>query len=174
MITDNQLKLIVPTSRSGDRIKFLNELNNLSPKYGIDGLVLPAFIAQVAHESGGFHYLKELASGRAYEGRKDLGNIYKGDGVKFKGRGYIQITGRHNYNSFMIWLGGAPDIVSNPEMIERPHLAMLATVWFWTTKGCNELARNGNFQGLTRRINGGLNGYAERLEFYKRAKKILL
>src|SRR5574344_1356133 len=173
MITDNQLKLIVPTSRSGDRIKFLNELNNLSPKYGIDGLVLPAFIAQVAHESVGFHYLKELASGRAYEGRKDLGNIYKGDGVKFKGRGYIQITGRANYTKFREWLGGAPDIVSHPEMIERPHLAMLASIWYWKHNNLSPIALSDDFRLLTKKINGGLNGYTSRLAYYIKAKKIL-
>lgn len=173
MITDYQLKQIVPNSSLTDRLAFMLEFNKLAEKYGIIGNVIPAFIAQVAHESGNFHYLKEIANGKEYEGRKDLGNIKDGDGIKYKGRGYIQITGRYNYEKFMKWLGGAPDVVTNPEMIEHPHLAMLATIWFWTTHGCNKLASMGDFENLTRRINGGLNGYSDRLSIYNRAKKFL-
>lgn len=180
MITDNELKSIVPTSGFTDRNNFLIELNRLPPRYGITGAVLPAFIAQVAHESGNFHFLKEIASGKAYEGRKDLGNVHPGDGVKYKGRAYMQVTGIKNYQAFMAWLGGAPDVVNHPEMLEHPHLAMLATVWFWTTHGCNDLALSGDFLGLSRKINLGRtnttlmpNGYADRLAIYERAKKIL-
>jgi len=173
MITDYQLRQIVPTSSFVDRNKFLIELNKTPARYGINRIVMPSFIAQVAHESGSFHYLKEIASGKAYEGRKNLGNVHPGDGVKYKGRGYIQITGRINYTAFMKWLGGAPDVVDNPALVERPHLAMLATVWFWTTRGCNELAESGNFQALTKKINGGLNGYADRYKMYQIAKEVL-
>jgi putative chitinase len=180
MITDNQLKQIVPASIFEDRNAFLVELNKLPARYGITSVVLPAFIAQVAHESANFHYLKEIASGKAYEGRKDLGNIHPGDGIKYKGRAYMQVTGLKNYQTFMAWLGGVPDIVSHPEMLERPHLAMLATVWFWTTHGCNDLALAGDFLGLSRKINLGRtnttlmpNGYANRLAIYERAKTVL-
>jgi len=127
----------------------------------------------VAHESGYFHFLKECGTGKEYEFRKDLGNTASGDGIKYKGRGYIQCTGKYNYQKFKEWLGGAPDVVDNPSLVERPHLAMLATVWFWTTRGCNELAEGGNFQALTKKINGGLNGYADRYKMYQIAKEIL-
>jgi len=171
MLTEEQLKKIVPNSFQRDRIIFLNEFNSLSEEHGIIGKIIPPFIGEVAHESGNFHYLKEIASGIAYEGRKDLGNVFKGDGVKFKGRGYIQITGRANYTDFKIWLGGQPDIVLHPEYVEKPHLAMLATLWFWNSHNLNAYA--GNMVSLTRRINGGLNGLKERIAIYERAKEVL-
>lgn len=178
MITDEELKQIIPNSQLNDRLSFLKEFNNLSDKYGIIENIVPAFIAQVAHESCNFHYLKEIASGKEYDtGRKAvlLGNTPQadGDGQKYKGRGYIQITGKTNYSNFLKWLGGAPDILNSPELIEKPHLAMLATIWFWSTHDCNRLAKNGDFEGLTKKINGGLNGYSNRLAIYNRAKQIL-
>lgn len=172
-MTDDELKYIAPLSSKTDREAYLKELNNLCPKYGIVGIELAAFVAQTAHESGGFHYLKEIASGAAYEGRRDLGNVNKGDGVRFKGRGYIQITGRANYTKFREWLGGAPDIVSHPEMIERPHLAMLASIWYWKHNNLSPIALSDDFRLLTRKINGGMNGYTSRLAYYIKAKKIL-
>jgi len=171
MLTEEQLKEIVPDSFRKDRRIFLNEFNSLSEEHGIKGKIIPPFLGEVAHESCNFHYLKEIASGRAYEGRKDLGNIYKGDGVKFKGRGYIQITGRSNYMAFKAWLGGQPDVVLHPEYIEKPHLAMLATLWFWNSHNLNAYA--GDMISLTRKINGGLNGLKERIAIYERAKEIL-
>ena len=172
-MTDDELKYIAPLSSKVDREAYLKELNDLCSRYGIDGVELAAFVAQTAHESGGFHYLKEIASGAAYEGRRDLGNINKGDGVRFKGRGYIQITGRANYTKFREWLGGAPDIVSHPEMIERPHLAMLASIWYWKHNNLSPIALSDDFRLLTKKINGGLNGYTSRLAYYIKAKKIL-
>ena len=172
-MTDDELKYIAPLSSKADREAYLKELNDLCPKHGFEGLDLAAFIAQTAHESGAFHYLKEIASGAAYEGRRDLGNINKGDGVRFKGRGYIQITGRANYTKFREWLGGAPDIVSHPEMIERPHLAMLASIWYWKHNNLSPIALSDDFRLLTKKINGGLNGYTSRLAYYIKAKKIL-
>lgn len=179
-MTDQQLKSIVPYSSVTDRANYLKELNALGEQYGVtsDARILSAFIAQTAHESGSFHYLKELASGKDYDtGRKAvmLGNTPEpdGDGMKYKGRGYIQITGRANYEGFQRWLGGAPDVVSNPEMVERPHLAMLASIYFWKTRNCSKYALNGDFKTLTKIINGGLNGYDSRLVFYNKAKQIL-
>jgi len=100
-----------------------------------------------------------------------LGNVFKGDGVKFKGRGYIQITGRANYMTFKTWLGGLPDVVSHPEYIERPHLAMLATLWYWHSRNLNAYALD--ITALTKKINGGLNGLKDRMDLYERAKEIL-
>lgn len=133
-----------------------------------------AFIAQVGHESGQFRYMAELASGQAYEGRKDLGNTQPGDGFLYKGRGLIQITGRANYSSCSSdLLGDESVLIDNPERLCEPELAARSAAWFWKMHGLNELADAGNFERITRRINGGLNGQAERLAFYERAKEIL-
>jgi putative chitinase len=131
-----------------------------------------AFIAQIAHESGQFNYVTEIASGSAYEGRKDLGNTIVGDGVKFKGRGLIQITGRANYGLCSTALtGSSHTFIDNPELLATPLYACLSAGWYWNSRGLNTLADMGDFMGITKRINGGTNGLASRLEFWERAKK---
>jgi len=135
---------------------------------------LAAFIAQVAHESGGFRYMRELGPDSyfdRYEGREDLGNTEPGDGLRFKGRGYIQITGRDNYTQ-----AGADlelDLVNQPEMAETPQVAAYIAAWFWNNRNLNRFADSGDFITLTRRINGGLNGLAERQAYWARAKEAL-
>ena len=81
------------------------------------------FLAQLAHESGNFRYMEEIASGAAYEGRKDLGNVNKGDGVRYKGRGPIQLTGRANYRKYGQELG--IDFENNPTIVALPSVGML-------------------------------------------------
>lgn len=130
-----------------------------------------AFLAQVLHETGGFQWLEELASGAAYEGRADLGNTESGDGRKFKGRGLIMITGRANYKAAGADLG--LDLIGNPERAAEPATAARVAAWFWTRHGLNSLADAGKFDSITRKINGGLNGKAERDRLYARAKKVL-
>ena len=165
----------MPYASSANINKYLHELIKLMPQFGINTPLRQAhFIAQLAHESGSLNYVKELASGQAYEGRKDLGNINKGDGIKYKGRGLIQITGRHNYTLFQNYLGGAPDIMTHPEYLEQPHLAVMVSCWFWKTHGLNELADKDSFVTITKIINGGTNGINERKAFLIRAKKELI
>lgn len=130
-----------------------------------------AFLAQIAHESGSLRYVKELASGEAYEGRKDLGNLYPGDGVRYKGRGLIQITGRANYAECGLAL--AADLTHRPELLETPELACKSAAWFWWKRGLNELADKDDFKLITRKINGGYNGYQDRLAYYERAQQVL-
>lgn len=130
-----------------------------------------AFLAQVAHESGQLRYVRELASGEAYEGRKDLGNTQPGDGVRFKGRGLIQVTGRSNYARCGSVL--ELNLLNHPELLETPDNASMSAAWFWAANGLNKYADIDDFVGLTRRINGGLNGLQERQHFWELAKKTL-
>ena len=169
------LKRIMPYASQANINKYLTELVKLMPQFGISTPLRQAhFIAQLAHESGSLNYVKEIASGKAYEGRKDLGNIHVGDGVKYKGRGGIQCTGRANYQAFQDYLGGAPDIMTHPEYLEQPHLAIMVSCWFWNTHGLNDLADTDSFVTITKRINGGTNGINERKAFLIRAKKELI
>lgn len=130
-----------------------------------------SFLAQVGHESGQLRYVRELASGAAYEGRKDLGNTEPGDGVRFKGRGLIQITGRANYKKCGDALGY--DLIANPQLLESPILACRSAAWFWRANGLNELADTGDQTRVTRRINGGINGLADRLALFRVASEVL-
>lgn len=133
------------------------------------------FLAQLAHESGSLRYNAEIASGAAYEGRKDLGNSEKGDGKRFKGRGLIQLTGRSNYVAYGedidvdLVTDGAWALVATD-----PALAVGAAGWFWDKHGLNTVADADNIRKLTRRINGGVNGLADRTRFLVRAKWFLL
>lgn len=129
------------------------------------------FLAQIGHESGQLRYVEEIASGQAYEGRKDLGNIHPGDGVKYKGRGLIQVTGRTNYTLCAAALG--LPLLSEPTLLEEPRNAARSAGWFWTMRNLNSLCDLGLFKELTRKINGGYNGYADRYKLYQRAFDIV-
>ena len=129
------------------------------------------FLAQTLHESGYLNYVEEIASGKAYEGRKDLGNTTPGDGVRFKGRGLIQITGRANYMS--ISKAFNIDCVNHPELLEQPINAVKSAIWFWNSKGLNKYADADDLFTITRRINGGTNGFADRKQLLINAKLII-
>ena len=121
------------------------------------------FLAQCAHESGEFKWREEFASGSAYEGRKDLGNTQPGDGIKFKGRGFVQITGRANYKQFSKYCG--EDLTLNPKNLATKYAADTAT-WFWQTRNLNKYAVDdslASIKAITRRINGGFNGLDDRI-----------
>lgn len=179
MIDNNQLKKIMPNSTEVNRQKYLSEFNKLMGKFEINTpLRIAHFISQVAHESAQLNFVKEIASGAAYDtGRlaARLGNTptADGDGQKYKGRGLIQLTGLANYKAFLSYLGGAPDIVSKPQLLEQPHLAVMVSCWFWKTKRLNELADGDDILAITKRINGGYNGLEQRKEFLKRAKECI-
>ncbi len=133
------------------------------------------FLAQLAHESGEFRYTEELASGKRYEGRKDLGNTEPGDGVRFKGRGLIQVTGRANYTAFGKFV--KQDFTTGDAMgrlATEVAFAVQVAVWFWGTRGLNLLADADNVEAITRKINGGLNGFDDRKAKLERAKFFLL
>jgi predicted chitinase len=130
-----------------------------------------AFLAQLAHESAELRYFEEIASGRAYEGRKDLGNTQPGDGMKYKGHGPIQITGRANHTACGLALG--LDLVNNPTLITQPQNAFRSAGWFWDTRGLNALADQRLFKAITKKINGGFNGLADRQKYYDRALRVI-
>lgn len=176
IITLSILKKICPLTGEGILQKFVEPLNRLMPKYGIDSsLRVRHFIAQVAHESGCFNYTRELASGKDYEGRKDLGNTVAGDGVKFKGRGLIQITGRANYAKVSEALfGNQNTLVNHPELLESDDYAVESACWFWKEKNLNAFADKDNLLAVTKRINGGTNGIQHRIELYNLCKRYIV
>jgi putative chitinase len=134
------------------------------------------FLAQIGHESGELRYSEEIASGAAYEGRRDLGNMQPGDGKRFKGRGLIQITGRANYRDF--GLSRSRDFTSNlaaaQQLSTDPALAVDASCWFWNVHNLNRLADRDDVLAITKVINGGTNGLADRKALLARAKFFLL
>lgn len=140
--------------------------------------VLAQFLAQVMHESGNLRYVREIwgptAAQKRYEGRKDLGNTQPGDGKRFMGRDVIQVTGRANYRALTAWVrktfGKGPDFEANPELLEAPEWLGIGAIWYFLTrKGLIDRAREGNIEMVTRLVNGGLNGYADRLRKYDAA-----
>jgi putative chitinase len=175
MITLKMLYEIFPFTARRKLRDFLRVCNDIAlPELELNSILrVSAFIAQTAHEADSFKTMQEYASGKGYEGRKDLGNNMPGDGVKYKGRGYIQLTGRHNYTKFNAWYAvkepHAPDFVHSPEMIGQiPELAIWATVFYWQRHNLNQYSDNGLFKTLTKKINGGLNGYDHRLEIFEK------
>jgi putative chitinase len=173
----NQQQLLQILQNAGHQAGvFVPVLNTAMNRYGIVGTPrAAAFIAQIGHESGQLHYVREIwgptAQQAGYEGRADLGNTVKGDGSKYRGRGLIQITGRANYTACGEALG--LDLLSKPELLELPQHAAMSAAWFWSTKGLNTLADQGDFVKITRRINGGTNGLAARQALYYKALKVL-
>lgn len=171
-LTLAQLLTIMPYAKARGE-KFLPALNAAMAEFKIDSEARQAaFLAQVGHESGQLRYVAEIASGAAYEGRKDLGNTVKGDGIKYKGRGLIQVTGRTNYVAVSKALG--IDCVNKPELLESTENACRSAAWWWASKGLNELADAGNFLAITKKINGWTNGLKDREELYARAKIALV
>lgn len=170
-VTREQVIRIMPAAK-GRVDRFLVFINRYAPEFGITtSLRMAHYLAQVAHESAELKYTKELASGAEYEGRKDLGNTSRGDGVRYKGRGLIQLTGKANYKAYKEYCGF--DVVAKPELLEQPLGATRSSMWYWQTHGLNALSDKDDIKAVTRRINGGYNGLADREKYLTRAKKAL-
>jgi putative chitinase len=171
----------MPFARAQDIADFVPFLNDTCEAYGITTPVRQAaFLAQITVESDHLwhqreHYGsargEEYASGKAYEGRKDLGDIHPGDGVHYKGRGLLQVTGLANYTREGEALG--LDLVKAPELLCEPEHSCDSAGLYWKTHGCNELADAGNFIAITKKINGGTNGEDQREKAWARAKAAL-
>lgn len=171
-ITESQLQACMPHAKPENVKKFLAPLNLTMEKYQINTPKRQAaFLAQLSHESGSLRYVKEIASGEAYEGRKDLGNTQAGDGVRFKGRGLIQITGRANYEALGIALNY--DFLIDPEALEKPGAASLSAGWFWNKTNLNPLADIGDFKKITKKINGGYTHLKDRAERWYTCQRAL-
>lgn len=139
-------------------------------------LRIAAFLAQIGHETQSLQYVKELGGPTyfsKYDGREDLGNLQKGDGARFPGRGLIQVTGRANYLECSMALFGDDRLINKPELLEQPEYAAASAVWFWTKKGLNKLADASRITDMTRKINGGLNGLQDRLSRWQKALAVM-
>ena len=179
MLTNTSLQSIMPALPAKRRDEFLPFLQSAIEEFEIDRPArTAAFLAQLAHESGQFRFMEEIwgptDAQRRYEPSSTLatrlGNNQPGDGKRFKGRGPIQITGRANYDRFGKLLD--VDLVAAPERAAVPDLAFRIAGLFWSKKGLNELADRATpeaFREITRRINGGFNGLADREKFYAAA-----
>ncbi len=155
---------------------WLEAINTAMARFGIDTPTRQAaFLAQIGHESGSLQFVLELwgptDAQKGYEGRKDLGNTKDGDGFWYRGRGLIQITGRANYRSAGVALG--LPLEEHPEQLELPDHAAASAAWFWQMHKLNDKADLGDFQRITKTINGGLNGYRERVALWYKARAVL-
>lgn len=172
MINRVDLAIIYPRAKAENIDRYWQYLELAMEEFEINSPVRQAaFLAQIGHESGQLRYSEEIASGEAYEDRADLGNTQVGDGKRYKGRGLIQITGRSNYAECGLALG--IDLIEEPDLLQIPENACRSAAWFWKSHKLSELADAGNFERITRKINGGLTGQADRLVLWERAKEQL-
>lgn len=181
LITLDQLRRGLGISREMAD-KWDDWLNEAMFLWGIkERLDVACFLAQVGHESAGLRYSKEIwGNTRAqlrYEGRRDLGNTVKGDGKRFMGRGPIQITGRANYRKVTQWIRkvvpDAPDFEAKPHLLELPRWGSLAAGAFWKWNNLSELGRQGAITKITRIVNGGYNGLADRKKRFNQLLNVL-
>lgn len=172
-ITETQVRRIMIKAQS-DRVKeFVQSFNDWNETFGINTpLRVAHYIAQVAHETGELKWLEELSSGRRYEGRKDLGNTKPGDGVRFKGRGLLQTTGRNNYQAYANSVYCNGDLMSHPEWLARFPGAQKASMYYWKSRGLNAVADKDDVRGVTKRINGGFSHFQERVIYTNLAKSV--
>ncbi len=175
MIDADKLRAIMPHAGARADV-FVLPLIAVMDAYAINTPPrVAAFMAQVGHESGQLRRLREIwgptPAQRRYEGRADIGNTEPGDGKRFMGRGLIQITGRKNY--LLCGFALELDLVARPELLEQPVAAAASAAWYWHNRSLNRYADAGDFVGLTRAINGGTNGIADRRALWGRAKTVL-
>lgn len=180
-ITEKTLSKIFPNARQQAGV-FVPALNAAMQRWEIDSpRRMTAFLAQVGHESGQLRYVKELGNDR-YLSRYDTGSLAlrlgnspqaDGDGQLYCGRGLIQVTGRNNYQACSMALFGDERLLALPQLLEQPRWACESAAWFWHSRGLNQLADRGEFNRITRHINGGLNGLEDRLKLWVRAREVL-
>lgn len=175
-MTLDQLTAIMPLARTR-AAKYVDALNRTMAEFDI--MTAPrqaSFLSQVGHESGQLLYVEELASGAAYDTgplAARLGNTPEadGDGQRWKGHGFIQITGYTNHLACARYFGVPLDSIA--AWLVTPEGACRSAGWFWKIRGLNALADAGDQTAVTRRVNGGENGLAERLALYQKARAVL-
>lgn len=182
-LTREELLKCIPHASKTNIDKFLAPLNKTFSEFEINTrLRVAAFLAQISHESGSLHYVEEIASGEAYEYRKDLGNLeqealqlahqsHSTTGMFYKGRGLIQITGFYNYRECGEAL--SLPLVTQPKLLCDPMNAARSAGWYWNTHNCNSLADIKDINSITKKINGGFNGLKERVTNYEYILTIL-
>jgi putative chitinase len=166
------LRKIAPQGKEWILLGFADALPRYVEQFEINTKNRQAhFIAQCAHECDHFKTTEEYASGIAYEGRRDLGNVQSGDGRRFKGRGLIQLTGRANYTA----AGKALDTnyVADPDLVTRFPAAADVSAWYWDTHKLNRHADNDDVKAVTKIINGCYNGLNSRMAYLQYAKSAL-
>ena len=167
-MTAAQLKEIALYASDKNIATYLPLLEEAMEKYHIDTPLRQAhFLAQIIHESGSFQYTVELDSGLVYEYRADLGNTQRGDGPLYKGRGFIQLTGRSNYAYYGLAVN--EDLLAHPDLVATKYPADVSG-WFWANHSLNALADADNVNAITRMINGGYNGLQDRIFYLQRVK----
>jgi len=179
-VTRDMLRQIMRNASGSRLAQCMQPLNDAMVEFAINTLPrAAAFIAQLAHESGQLQFMEEIwgptAAQKRYEPPSDLatklGNTQRGDGFLFRGRGPIQLTGRANYTRYGELLG--LDLVGDPDRVATPEVGCRVAGLFWQRNGLNELADAGDFTKITKRINGGLNGLAEREALHRMALEVL-
>ena len=201
-ITKEQLDKAIPLARDGDIERYYAPLVAAMDEYEINKpRRIAAFLGNLAHESGSLRLVEENLNYSAtrlqqvfpryfrgrnvwaynhhpekianvvYAARMGNGGERTGDGWKFRGRGFIQLTGKDNYEEFGEAIG--KDLVNDPDWVKTPEGAAISAAWFWARHGLNELADADNLRGITKKINGGLNGHDERVAFYNRIMDVL-
>lgn len=192
-ITKEMIKAVMPNAErnikanphtKGESLdRFVDILNQYGTTFGLTTPMRWAyFLAQIAHESLELRYTEEIASGAAYDTGTlaiRLGNTPQkdGDGQRYKGRGYIQITGRSNYSDYGLYLrqhGMNVDLLKKPELLAQIIGATKSAMWFFWKNDLNRYADSADFRTLTRKVNGGYNGWESRCKYRDRALKTLV
>jgi len=173
LITKKQLASIWGTNENSISDAIINDLNNCLNVFKINTQSrMRHFISQISHESGAGKWMKELASGDAYEGRRDIGNTQPGDGKKYKGAGFIQLTGRANYASFSKYMND-PKIMNGVDYVAVKYPATSGGFW-WYNNNMNALCdKNPSVEEVTRKVNGGYRGLEDRKKYYNRCLSVI-
>lgn len=172
MFTKEMLRKLSPTANDAIITHLAEHLNKQLAHYDIGTyLRVCHFLAQAAHESAGFRTLEEFASGAAYEGRADLGNVKPGDGKRYKGRGIFQLTGRANYRVMGQKLG--VDLEGKPELASDPMISIKTACEYWNSRKLSIYADLDDVRTITKKINGGYNGFEDRKNYLAKAKSII-